>query len=100
MKENLIEQLNLCIVTCSSNIILNSVPLTFKPFCPDLSKEETKITDSGDKKRILIKLMVRVIIKAIATTINTRITRITTIIIVMGTVIIATTIEIITKRAL
>ena len=49
---------------------------------------------------VLIKLMVLVIIKAIPTTINTRITSITTIIIAMGTVIIVIIMKIIVEAAL
>ena len=41
------EQLNICIVTCSPNIIFHSAPLTLKSFSLDLAKEEGKIVDNG-----------------------------------------------------
>ena len=51
IKGNLTEQLNLCIVTCSSNVIFYSAPLTLKSFCPDLTKEEGRIAyNVVDKK--------------------------------------------------
>ena len=40
------EQLNLCIVTCSPNMIFHIAPPTLKSFCPDLVKEEVRIADN------------------------------------------------------
>ena len=37
------DQLNLCIHTCSPNIIFNSAPLTFKTFCPELVVEDANL---------------------------------------------------------
>ena len=72
-----------------------------KYFCLDLIKEEGRIVDNVvDRKKVLIKLMVLVTIRATTATINTRITIPTTIIIVMGMVIIVITMEIIAKAAL
>ena len=72
-----------------------------KYFCLDLIKEEGRIVDNVvDRKKVLIKLMVLVTIRATTATINTRITIPTTIIIVMGMVIIVITMEIIAKVAL
>ena len=52
VKGNLMEQLNLCIVLCSPNIIFHSAPLTLKSFCPDLVREEGKIVDNiVDRKK-------------------------------------------------
>ena len=101
MKRTLMEQLNICIVTYSPNIIFYNAPLTLKYFCLDLIKEEGRIVDNVvDRKKVLIKLMVLVIIRATTATINTRITITTTIIIVMGMVIIVITMEIVAKAAL
>ena len=52
MKRNLKEQLNICIVTYSPNIIFYSAPLTLKYVCLDLIKEEGRIVDNVvDRKK-------------------------------------------------
>ena len=56
MKGNLMDQLNLCIVTCSRNIIFHSAPLTLKSFCPDLVREGVKKDNAVNKKRTLDKV--------------------------------------------
>ena len=76
------EQLNLCIVTTSRQILFNSEPLTLKYVCPGLV-EGVKIMNNVDKKETSIKLM----ILRIRITINIRITSTTIIIVVIVTVI-------------
>jgi len=56
MKGNLMDQLNLCIVTCSRNIIFHSAPLTLKSFCPDLVREGVKKDNAVNKERTLDKV--------------------------------------------
>ena len=56
MTDNMMEQLNLCIVTCSPNIIFHSAPLTLKSFCPDLVREESKTDSVVDRKRTFDKV--------------------------------------------
>ena len=77
------EQLNLCIVTTSRQILFNSEPLTLKYVCPGLVEEGVKIMNNVDKKETSIKLM----ILRIRITINIRITSTTIIVVVIVTVI-------------
>ena len=56
MKENLTEQLNLCVVISSRHILFSNVPLTFKFVCPILAKGEVRITDTVEKTRSFDKL--------------------------------------------
>ena len=51
MKANLMEKLNLCVVTSPRQFFLNNASITFKMFCPSLVKENTKIIDNNDKRK-------------------------------------------------
>ena len=56
-KGNLMEQLNLCVVTSSRQVLFNCVPITFKLFYPSMVKEDATSIDNGnDKKRSFDKV--------------------------------------------